>query len=276
MDDVPEKPAGKISETEIEPSSAWQPFTPKGVAAFARSPVARLMTLETVVALTAAAVMIWFCHVNYFPTIREAIQELPDTAILKNGQLTNVSSGVLIEKKFLSIAIDLEETGQHGKTADLQMQLRPNYFQICSLLGCVPFDYPKETILLGRSSVEPWWGARQPVIFGIIGVASFAGLFLSWFVLSLLYTPIVKLIAYFADRELSWSGSWKLSCAAQMFAALLMTFAIVLYGLQAFDLIRFLFFFSAHFVVAWIYVGAAPFFLPRVSEKIPVAKNPFH
>ena len=113
------------------------------------------------------------------------------------------------------------------------------------------------------------------MIFGIIGVASFVGLFLSWFIFALLYAPIAKLIAYFADRELSWSGSWKLASAAQMFAALLMTFAMVLYGLQAFDLIRFLFFFSAHFFVAWIYVGVAPFFLPRVSAKTPVAKNPF-
>lgn len=275
MDDE-EKRAAEILSPETRLANAWQPFTPLGVAAFARAPLARLMVLKFIVAAISATVVIWFLNANYSPSILEAIRNLPDEAALQNGGLTNVSSQVLTEKQFLSIVIDLEESGQLGKVADLQIELRQNYFQICSLFGCVPFDYPKENIVLGRSTSEPWWGARQPVIFGVIGAATFVGVWLSWSMLALFYAPIAKLIAYFSDRELSWSGSWKLSCAAQMFAALLMGFAILLYGLQAFDLIRFLFFFSAHFVVAWIYVCAAPFSLPRVSEKIPATKNPFN
>jgi hypothetical protein len=275
MDDPPEKSKNEIPLAETNFPNAWQPFTPKGVAAFAIAPIARLMVLEFLVALIGTFVLMWFFNANYFPPILEAIQNLPDGAVLEHGELAKVPSGILSEKKFLSIAVDLDETGQLAKTADLQLELRHNYFQICSLLGCVPFDYPQENIPLGRSIAEPWWSARQPVIFGIVGVASFAGLWLSWFLLAVIYTPVTKLIAFFAERELSWSGSWKLSSAAQMFAALLMSFIIALYGLRAFDLIQFLFFFSAHFVVTWIYICAAAFFLPRVSEKVPVAKNPF-
>lgn len=276
MDDAEEKRAAEILSPETRLANAWQPFTPLGVAAFARAPFWRLILLEFVVAAIAAAVVIWFFHANYSPSILEAIQNLPDEAVLQSGGLTNVSAQVLTEKKFLSIVIDLKESGQLGKVADLQMELRQNYFQICSLLGCVMFDYPKENIALGRSTSEPWWGARQPVIFAMIGAATFVGVWLSWSIFALVYAPIAMLIAYFADRELSWSGSWKLACAAQMFAALLMSLAILLYGWQAFDLIRFLFFFSAHFVVAWIFVFAAPFSLPQVVEQIVADKNPFN
>lgn len=275
MDDTPEKPAAEISPQETKAAPVCQPFTPQGVATFATAPTSRLFALQFFVSLLAAVIVIWFCHANYSPAILEAIQNTPDEAVLEKGELGNISSQILVEKKFLSIAIDLEESGRLGKISDLQVELRPNYFQVCSLFGCALFDYPKESILLGRSTAEPWWGARQPVIFAIIGAGIFAGVWLSWLALALLYAPIVKIIAFFEDRELSWSGSWKLSCAAQLFAAILMSFAILLYGLQAFDLIRFLFFFTAHFVIAWIYVGASPYFLSTVSAKVPAVKNPF-
>jgi hypothetical protein len=273
MDD--EKSAADNLPAEEKGASAWQPFTPRGVAAFANASFARLMVLELVVALTAAFVVIWFINANYSPTILEAIQNLPDEAALQHGKLTNISSRVLIEKKFLSVVVDLEQSGQLGKIADFQLDLRANYFQICSLFGCAPFEYPKENILIGRSTSEPWWGARQPVILALCGSLVAIGLLLIWATLALFYALIAKLIAYFADRQLSWSSSWRLASAAQMMAALLMSLSIVLYGLQAFDLIRFVFFFGLHFVAAWIYVVAAPFSLPNVSKTGSTGANPF-
>ena len=263
-------------EEDAQPiANAWQPFTPKGVAAFVPSPPSRWIILQLIVAFVAAASVIWFLNANYSPAILEAAQHSPDHAAIEGGQLTNLSSGILTQKRFLSIVVDLEETRQSGQTSDLQLELREKYFQICSIIGCVMFDYPRETILLGRSVSEPWWSARQPVILTICGALTVVGLLLTWTLLSLFYAPIAKLTAYLTDRELSWRGSWRLASAAQMMGALLMSFAILLYGLQAFDLIRFLFFFSAHFVVAWIYVCAAPFSLQRVLDKTPAATNPF-
>ncbi|MEO5803742.1 MAG: hypothetical protein ABIR24_09435 [Verrucomicrobiota bacterium] len=276
MDDASEeKRAAEILAPETRLANAWQPFTPLGVAAFVHAPLARVVVLQFIVAFVAATVLVWFLNANYSPSILEAIQNLPDETTLKQGQLTNVASQVLTEKKFLSIIIDLEETGESGRVADLQVELRKNYFQICSVLGCGIFDYPKETISIGRSTSEPWWGARQPVILAMCGALTFVGVWLSWSMLALIYAPMAKLIAYFTDRELSWRGSWRLACAAQMMGALLMCLAIVLYGLQAFDLIRFMFFFSLHFVVTWFYIFSAPRFLPRVSAAEPVAMNPF-
>ncbi len=274
-DDAPNQTAPDTVVVETKPRSAWQPFTPRGVAAFAQAPLSRILFLETVIALLAAAVVIWFLYTNYCPSISEAIENLPDNASIQNGGLTNVPSRILTEKSFLSAVVDLEETGQTGRIADLQLELRQNYFQICSLLGCGAFEYPKEKISIGRSSAEPWWGARQPVILAICGAVAFIQIFLSWILLALIYAPVVKLIAYFVNRELSWRGSWLLASAAQMTGALLMSFSIFLYGVHAFDLIRFMFFFVLHFVIAWIYLGSAPFFLPNILVKNSDGKNPF-
>ncbi|MEP6663290.1 MAG: hypothetical protein ABJC04_06450 [Verrucomicrobiota bacterium] len=261
---VPEKKLG-----------AWQPFTPQGVAAFAHSPSARVLALKTMVALLATVIVVWFLRANYFPAISEAVTHLPDGALLENGVLTNVVSGNLAQRKFLSAVVDLGEFREAGQTTDLQIELHRDYFQICSLLGCGMFEYPREKIPLGRSKVEPWWDARRPVILALAGVIVFVALWLAWNAFALLFAPIVKLIAYFAERDLSWSGSWRLACAGQMLGALLMCLTVLFYGIQVFDLIRFLFFFAAHFLVAWTYVFAAPFFLPRNPIAVDAAQNPF-
>ncbi|MEO6035349.1 MAG: hypothetical protein ABIQ35_08850 [Verrucomicrobiota bacterium] len=274
-EDAPKKPVSEIPEAQTKFPNAWQPFTPRGVAAFARASGSRVLFLKSVVALAAAVVVVWFFNTTYATSVSEAIRHLNDEAAFENGQLIHATSGVLTQKKFLSVVIDLEETGQSGQTSDLQIELRRKYFQACSLFGCGVFEYPADSFLIGRSTSEPWWGARKPILLVLCGVLAIAGVWLTWFVLALIYAPIAKVIAYFNDRELSWSGSWRLASAAQMTGALLMSLAILLYGLQVFDLIRFLFFFSAHFVVAWIYVGAAPLVLPAISTEIPPTKNPF-
>ncbi len=274
-DDAPEKPAADSAPVETKSLRPRQPFTFYGVATFALGSVRRVLLLQMIMALLAAIIVVWFFNAAYVPSIVEAMTKLPDDSALQNRKLTNVVSGVLAEGRFLSFVVDLEESGATGQTADLQVELRHAYFQVCSIFGCGMFVYPQENIQIGRSTAEPWWGARQPVILALCGVVTFLGVWFSWIFLALIYAPIAKAFAYFADRELTWRASWRLVSTAQIPAALLMNLAIVFYGLQAFDLIRFLFFFGAHFVVAWLYVCVAPFFLPRVSVAIPIAKNPF-
>ncbi len=274
-DDAPEKSVTIAPPEERKEPGAWQPFTPRGVAAFAQASVARLFVLESIVAIFATIIVVWFIHANYLPSIFEAIKNIPDEAVLQNGELTNVVSTVLTEKKFLSAVIDLEQIGNTGQTADLQLQLRRDYFQVCSLFGCGLFVYPRETIYIGHSTAEPWLGARLPIILGMSAVLTILSLLLTWSLLALVYGPIAKVTAYFADRKLSLVESWRLASAAQMPGAVLMGLAILFYGWQAFDLIRFLFFFGLHFVVAWVYLFAAVYSLPPVAEVEPVKTNPF-
>ena len=274
-EDAPKPAATAIPLAETEVASAWQPFTPRGVTAFAQAGLARVLFLQTLVAILAAMVVVWLLNTCYAPSIAEAIAHLPDKTAFQEGKIAHIPSGVLTEKKFLSIVVDLEETGQSGQTADVQIELRRSYFQICSLLGCGLFNYPGNDFVIGRSTSEPWWGARKPVILALCGALAFTGVWLVWILLGLVYAPVAIIVAYINDRELSWRGGWRLASAAQMTGALLMSLVILLYGLQVFDLIQFIFFFGLHFFVAWVYVFAAPFFLPPVTEVPAADPNPF-
>jgi hypothetical protein len=273
MDDA-EKPAAGISE-EAVPLKRWQPFTPRGVASSANASSGSIFFAQLAFAIAATAVVMWFLQVNYFPAILDSIRHLPDTTTIQNGRLIRVSSQVLSQRKFLSFIIDLEETGRLGEISDIKVELRPDYFQICSIFGCAMFNYPQEKIPIGRSSAEPWWGARQPVIFAILALVTLVALWLSWLVFAFFYAIAGKLVAAASDRQLSWSESWKMALAAQMLPALLMSVAILFYGLQVFDLIQFLFFFGAHFFVAWVYLGTALFLRPCKSHEKPENTNPF-
>jgi hypothetical protein len=91
--------------------------------------------------------------------------------------------------------------------------------------------------------------------------------------LATVYCLPAWLIGLFANRQLNFRGSWKLSGAALMPGAMLLTAAIVLYGFGALNLIQFCFLFGAHLALAWLYLFLSQLFLPR---NIPVEKgNPF-
>ena len=54
-----------------EPTFAWEPLTPRGVAAFARANFSRLLLVQFIVALLAAASVVWFLDDGCFPTISD-------------------------------------------------------------------------------------------------------------------------------------------------------------------------------------------------------------
>jgi hypothetical protein len=94
-------------------------------------------------------------------------------------------------------------------------------------------------------------------------------------VLATLYCPVTWLISYFRDRDASLAGSWKLSGAALMPGALLLTLGIFLYGADALDLIRLAVIAALHVVAGWIYLAVSPMGLLRLSETLPASRNPF-
>jgi hypothetical protein len=268
-DSSPQPPASPI---------VWQPFTFSGVASFTGATLSRLFLVELIIALIVGASVVWFADRNYSPVIAQAITQLPDETTVRKGQLEGISSQLLADRKFLSIAIDLEQNGDIGQSGDLQVEFYKSGFRVCSMFrsvaGVLAFDYPKKSELsLGRSTLEPWWGAWHPVIYvGILGiVVSF--LFVIWAVLATIYVGPAKLVAYYADRDLTAGQCWLLASAALMPGALVMVLGIVLYGCQVLDLISLGVFVAAHLLVGWIYLLASPC---RVRRNIPEKVNPFN
>jgi len=60
-----------------KPPFAWQPITPRGVAAFARASWGRVLLVQFLCALAAATAVVWFLETAWFPAVTEAIRQLP-------------------------------------------------------------------------------------------------------------------------------------------------------------------------------------------------------
>ena len=256
----------------------WQPLTPRGVAAFCNARIGRLLVVQLIFASLVAASVIWFLASVWFPIIREAMSQLPDTGFIQNEQLRSprVSTDPLTENRYLAFVMDVDSVGTPRLATDLRVEFNRHSFALCSLLGCLTFNYPKDsTIQFNRPELESWWGAWQLVIYWLVGLSVIVWLFVTWFVLASLYCPLVRICAFFKDRQLTLVGSWKLSAAALLPAALMAAGTIVLYGLGMIDLIGFLILWVLHLVMGWIYLFFSTLRLPRTSDaRLPV-RNPF-
>jgi hypothetical protein len=97
---------------------------------------------------------------------------------------------------------------------------------------------------------------------------------LSWASLATVYFLVAWLVGFFANRDLSLPGSWRLAGAALMPGALLLSAAIVLYGWGALDLVRLAISAAVHLVMGWVYLFVSPLSLPR-RQAAAAKENPF-
>lgn len=259
-------------------NSAWQPLTFRGVAAFAGAPLRRLLLAQFVFALLTAFVVVWFLNHAWFPTVRQAILQLPEQGQIISGRLdwTNEPPRLLAEGTFLAFNIDLDHTGEIRVPAHLQIELGRGNVRFISLLGFTDWPYSKtQPVDFNRIKLEPWWGAWRPPILWMVFGASLVGLLLMWWMLATFYFFPVWLIGFFANRKLNPAGSWKLAGAALLPGALLMILGMVAYGFGFLDPVQLLAVQALHWVVGWVYCAVSVFALPEVSEVGVPEKNPF-
>lgn len=260
-----------------EPTVAWAPITPRGVAAFARASFERLFVVQAVFALLAAAALGWLLLDGFFPTVNAAVEQLPATGQIRNGVLEvprDASPGILAEGRLLELNIDLNHSGQIRSIAPFQIEFGENSISIFSLFGEADIPYPPgQSYAFNRDSLQPLWGAWSPDILVLSAIGTFLALMLAWALLATLYFLPVWLICFFANRDLNFRASWRLAGAALMPGALLMTLSLLLFDWGNFDLVQLCFAFGMHLVIGWVYLFVSPLFLNRA---LPVAKgNPF-
>jgi len=263
-----------------EPTFAWEPLTPRGVAAFARASFGRLFLVQTIVAVGAVLAVLFFLEQGVFPTVSAAIEALPDQGKIEHGRLqwTGESPVLLAEGNILAFVVDTDHGGEVRSPADFQFEFGTNSVFILSLFGpaevAYPPDYAPNTHLpANKTDLRPLWDAWRPDVLALVAAGMFAGLLVTWFVLATLYCVPVWLIGYFSQRELGLRAAWRLAGAALMPGAVLFSLTLVAYELGVCDLVQFLFIFGLHLVVGWIYLFVAPLFLNRAGAKPP--KNPF-
>jgi len=265
-------------EAEDQRPFAWEPVTPRGVAAFADGSVRRLWLVQSIVAIVAAAVVLWFLLTAWFPVIQQAIGQLPARGSIRAGRLfwQGGPAASLAENHFLALGVDLRHEGTVRSPAHVQVEFGEKDLVLLSLFGALQMPYPRGyTIAFNRDELEPWWGAWRPAILALTAAAVISGLMLSWGLLALLYCPVAWLVAFFANRTLSLRGSYRLCGAALMPGALFMTVALVVYRLGALDVLLLLILAGIHILLGWVFAVWAPFWRPRINQAIPGTTNPF-
>ena len=207
---------------------AWQPLTLRGVAAFARASLGRLLLVQLIVALVAAGAVVWFLHQAWFPTIGEAIRQLPPQGELRSGRLDwpGPTPARLAEGRFLALVVDLDHSRRGALpgacAGGVWPDRLPGLYAVRLRWQCA---YPPRLgrWRFNRTELGPWWGAWAPAILAIVAMLVVTGLMVSWACLATVYFLPAWLVGFFANRDLSLRGSWRLAGAALMPGALLMT-----------------------------------------------------
>jgi hypothetical protein len=257
---------------------AWQPITPRGVAAFAGAKIGRLLIVQLFVAALAAGAVCWFLAGAWFPIVKKAIRQLPETGGITNAILTSPRTGSepLAQNRFVAFSVDPRaETGADVPT-DILITFRRAEIRFCSLFGCTAFRYQKTwRVPVTRVELEAAWGAWRSTVLVAASLGTLAGLFAAWTILATCAAPLVRLYAFFKDRQVTLLGSWKLSSAALLPGALIATALIFLYGFGVIDLVRFLLGWGLQWLTGVAYLLIAPLRLPAVQEMASAPKNPF-
>jgi hypothetical protein len=267
----------KRPDKPLTPRHAWQPFTPRGVAAFAQASALRLFLVQLVVATSLVIALLWSLRVAWVPVISEAIQHLPETGIIRGGELTlgGETPQRLAENPRLGVAVDLNASGEAGRVAEVEVTFERRQVVVRGPLGNWSRAYGSHYIIsFNRVELIPWWDAWRWTFYAGVTVATFLWLFVSWWALAFIYLPLTKLIAFFADRGLTWRGGWRMNMAALIPGACLMAGALLLHAFGAVDFFQFSLLYLLHLIAGLIFVCTSPFFLPKVTTAAP-QQNPF-
>lgn len=265
-----------MTESAEAESRAWQPLTPRGMAAFARAPLRWLLLAQFVFAVLAASAVVWFLRTAWFPTVRQAIAHLPEHGEIRSGKLnwSNASPQLLAEGDFLAFVVDTNHAGGLRSTAQIQVEFGRHDIFFYSLAGYHKWPYPKDwSVGFNRPDAEPWWGAWQPPIQWLAFGGTVLWCMASWALLSTIYLIPAWLGGFFANRDLSLSGTWKLAGAALMPGAVVMIAGIVFYGFGVLDLVELAAIIAAHVLVGWVYLILGVRVSPKLSSS--AEKNPF-
>lgn len=258
----------------------WFPLTFGGVALAGRQSAVRFWSFAILMAAACAACLVWFLNTTWNPVIEQSISRMMDGAEMRGGAFKWPGTApvvVLGYNSFLGIVVNLDTARVPGQVADLQVELTPGYWRTSSLLGYLSWPYPKSwTWNMNRTNLDPWWGAWKPTAWAVAGLLVVFCLLATWSALAVLYSLPIRLAAKIFRRPTNWRDARRMAFAALWPGAIWTMAALGIYGLQHINLVIFLVAFGLHFVVGWIYLLLAVFWLPKTtsaSRKSP--KNPF-
>lgn len=232
--------------------------------------------MAAIFGLATGLVVSWLVATCWAPVIDEAVAALPDTGMIEGGVLRwpERTGRLLAANPFTAVEVALQDFRPESAPVDVALELQPARMLVRTVFGNAAIPYPRNwRIELNRTALGPRWGAwKAPILFALIPGTALM-LILSWSALALGYSLVVVLIGGMIRRDLVFASAWKLSLAAQLFGAVIMTFGIALYAAGQISLIFLAILFAAHWVPTIFFLLLSPFFVPK--REAEGEKNPF-
>ncbi len=250
------------------------PLTFPGVAAFSLRSSAWLFAVWSLLAATGAGAVVWFLSACWEPVLENTIQSAPAELGLASGTLSGLpETPNQHQNRFLSLVLGSDPDTLENMTSDIQIRFTQDGMEWRSLFGAWAHPYPPNLQLdLSPDTVLPWWRARRTLFFSAAFLVVAIGLILTWLSLATLYYFPLVIAAFFLDR--TNACTWRLAGSALIPGAVIMTLAIVLYGIHLLNLLGLLLATALHFIAAWVFAFGAARNLPAAPQADP-AGNPF-
>ena len=267
-----------MSEPTPAPSSAWQPFTFAGVAAFAGASPRRTLAVALVGAGLCALFIVAGFRFSWLPVIDDAANGLPEQGRIRGQRLewSVATPAVLAQSPHLQLVVNADGAARFGDESDLRVELRADHVLVCGWLGCWSWSYPTGWIIaLNRPEVLPAWGAWRPFVFWGVFVGAALWVLLSWLALATVLAPALRLLGFYLDRELSLGAAWRLLLVAWLPGGLLFAMSIFLYGVQRLHPAAMAVIGLTHVLVGVVYAAGALTRVGRVHEPAAPRGNPF-
>jgi hypothetical protein len=255
----------------------WHPFTPAGVAGAAGAPRWQLWLGLGVSGGLAIATLLWFLTHCWAPVIVEAIERLEDGGVIRQGVFQpggSVTEVTLAANRHLEIALNWDVSAPRDQASDVRVLLQIDRVLVCSLFGCSGFSYERlGDRPVGRTETGAWWRAWRSTCYtgAALGLAFF--LIVAWWFLTVVYAWVIRLFAFYLDRQVDFGGAARVAQASLIPGALWLTAAMFFHAHGWLDLLGLLSVFVMHVPVGWLYAGLACRRLPMRPDSLPA--NPF-
>ncbi|MBL9134446.1 MAG: hypothetical protein JNK85_01195 [Verrucomicrobiales bacterium] len=250
------------------------PTTFGGVAALACGPVRWLLSWQAFTATAIGAALTLVLLLTWARDIEQAIADVGTAGEIRDGRFypSTPKSWLVRNSSFLGIAVVGDPADEPISAADVNLWIEPEGWSMHSLFGRLDGRYPATLrASVDRVEMSGLWSAWKAPILLTFGLATTIGVLMTWVLLATVYSPVLRLVSGFLNRDVGLGDCWKLAAAALLPGALLMTGAFGLYATHQLALVGLLLASPLHILVGWIYCLGGVWRLPKIVS----GPNPF-
>ena len=221
----------------------------------------------------------YFVATSWWRVVDAFVQGLPAEGRVEAGVLEWPNKpGVATSNRHLEIRVSAGKPTSSASTSDFTLGFFRDRIRIAGVLGYVDLAYRDFQLDFPLNSIDiaPYWEAWKNPMIVFSGFLSAVVILATWWMLSVIYSPMTRVMASLFAGQLSWPQAVQVSAAGLLPAALIIVVAIVLYAEKQLNLFALGGVWIAHVVIGWVFVcGGAIMGGRQVRRSQVIADNPF-